>query len=142
MGSSPSWPDVFGESIVKQLKKIEHKSTKVQWLDYFKWLVLSVVIIGYLVCNQIFREQSLVARLLVLIILLPIAFAIFSTTNMGKEFIEFAKLARIEFLKIVWPKQEESNKITLLVILAISVIAFVLWIFDAVFFLLIRQVTG
>jgi len=127
---------------VKQLKKIEHKSTKVQWLDYFKWLVLSVVIIGYLVCNQIFREQSLVARLLVLIILLPIAFAIFSTTNMGKEFIEFAKLARIEFLKIVWPKQEESNKITLLVILAISVIAFVLWIFDAVFFLLIRQVTG
>tara|TARA_X000000950_G_scaffold89874_1_gene113129 strand:+ start:156 stop:584 length:429 start_codon:yes stop_codon:yes gene_type:complete len=142
VGSSPSWPDVFGESIVKQLKKIEHKSTKVQWLDYFKWLVLSVVIIGYLVCNQIFREQSLVARLLVLIILLPIAFAIFSTTNMGKEFIEFAKLARIEFLKIVWPKQEESNKITLLVILAISVIAFVLWIFDAVFFLLIRQVTG
>ncbi|MAH60834.1 MAG: preprotein translocase subunit SecE [Legionellales bacterium] len=127
---------------MKQLKKIEHKSTKVQWLDYFKWLVLSVVIIGYLVCNQIFREQSLVARLLVLIILLPIAFAIFSTTNMGKEFIEFAKLARIEFLKIVWPKQEESNKITLLVILAISVIAFVLWIFDAVFFLLIRQVTG
>ena len=60
----------------------------------------------------------------------------------GHDFLKFLKAVRIEFLKIVWPKQDESNKITLLVIAAIAVIASILWLLDGLFYVLIRQVTG
>ena len=84
----------------------------------------------------------MVAKLLVAIFALPFSVFLFTFTIAGRDFVVFMRAVRIEFLKIVWPKQDESNKITILVIAAISIIAAILWLLDGLFYILIRQVTG
>ena len=127
---------------MKQLKKIDKIGFQERAIDYMWWSIFTAFITAYVVMSQIYREQSMVVKLLIAIFALPFSVYLFTFTNLGHDFLKFLKAVRIEFLKIVWPKQDESNKITLLVIAAIAVIASILWLMDGLFYVLIRQVTG
>ncbi len=127
---------------MKQLKKIDKIGFQERAIDYMWWSLFTVFITAYVVLSQIYREQSMVVKLLIAIFALPFSVYLFTFTKLGHDFLKFLKAVRIEFLKIVWPKQDESNKITLLVIAAIAVIASILWLLDGLFYVLIRQVTG
>ena len=127
---------------MKQLKKIDKIGFRERALDYMWWSLFAIFIVAYVLFSQIYRDLSMVAKLLVAIFALPFSVFLFTFTIAGRDFVVFMKAVRIEFLKIVWPKQDESNKITILVIAAISIIAAILWLLDGLFYILIRQVTG
>ncbi len=127
---------------MKQSNKIDQNSLISNVLDYVWWTVLVVFLVGIVVLNQIFRDQAILLKGAGSIVAFIAAFGIFCLTKSGKDFWVFAKATKIEFLKIVWPTQDEANKVTVAVIAAVTALSLILWLFDAFFYLLIRQVTG
>ncbi len=70
--------------------------------------------------------------LLVLSILLAIGVAL--TSGPGQEAWSFAKGARSEFRKIVWPTRKDTVQSTLIVILMVILIGLFLWLLDQISF--------
>jgi preprotein translocase subunit SecE len=60
----------------------------------------------------------------------------------GKAALEFAKGARQELRKVVWPERKETMQMTLIVFAMVVVIALFLWVVDWGLLKLVRSLTG
>ena len=72
-------------------------------------------------------------KVLILLFSLVVAAYFFAKSVQGERLIHFAKEARIELRKVVWPTREETVKTTGMVVIAVIVVAIFLWIVDAFF---------
>ena len=57
-----------------------------------------------------------------------------------KQWIQFFKESRDELKKVTWPDREEVTSYTVVVVIAVVVIAVFLWMVDSVLMYLIRVV--
>jgi preprotein translocase subunit SecE len=107
--------------------KVEAESTR---LDGLKWLAVLGLIAAGVGGNIYFANQSLLYRVLVLLVLAAAALFIFLRTTKGAEFWKLAKEAKVEIRKVVWPTRQETTQTTLIVVGFVLLMALILWGLD------------
>ena len=91
--------------------------------------------------NYHFTEMEWALRFTGCILLFCALIGLAALTSRGKKFWIFAKGARNELLKVVWPKREETIKITMVVAGLVLVASIILWCIDSVLLWVIRGLT-
>jgi preprotein translocase subunit SecE len=111
-------------------------------LDVAKLALAGVVLAAGIVAFYYFAGQSLLLRVLGLLVVAAIAVAIASQTEKGRNAWEFMQEARNEVRKVVWPTRQETVQTTLVVIALVIVFAILMWLLDWLLFGAVRFLTG
>ena len=111
-------------------------------IDYVKLgaavLVLVGGIVGYYQLPELMgAEVSILARVGLALVSIVVALGIAATSTQGGALIEFSKGSRIELRKMVWPTRPETIQTTIIVLVLVTIVALILWGFDAVIFKLV-----
>jgi preprotein translocase subunit SecE len=99
--------------------------------DGIKWLVVSALVALGVVGNYFYAGESLLYRVLGLLVVAIIAALIALQTAKGKQFSGLMKEARVEIRKVVWPTRPEMTQTTLIVIVFVLFVALILWGLDS-----------
>jgi len=110
--------------------------------DMLKWLIIFGLLGGVVAVNHFFPELSVLYIALTAVAAVGIAGFIASTTVKGSTFITFAKEARIEVRKVVWPTRQETTTTTMIVLAATVVMALLLWGLDGIIVEIVSFITG
>lgn len=111
-------------------------------LDIVKWVVTLVLLGGIVAANYIFEDVSVLIRAVVAVVAVGLAGFVASTTNKGNAFITFAKDARIEVRKVVWPTRQETTQTTIIVLIATAFMSLLLYLLDMAIVELVSLITG
>jgi len=106
--------------------------------DQLKWSTVAVLLAGAVVAFYYFGDQSLLLRVIGLIVVGGIAAAVAFQTERGREAWEFMRESRTELRKVVWPTRKETLQTTLIVIAVVALTAIILWIFDGILAWIVR----
>lgn len=111
--------------------------------DKFKWLVTILLLAAAVVGNSFYSEMfNVVIRTAGVVVLIAAALGIAATTIKGKAAISFAREARLEIRKVVWPTRQETMQTTLIVLAVSIVMALALWGIDGIMVRLVALATG
>ncbi|AKH90351.1 preprotein translocase subunit SecE [Edwardsiella tarda] len=111
-------------------------------LEVMKWLVVAVLLIVAIVGNYIYRDVSLPLRALAVVVIIAAAGGIALMTTQGKATVAFAREARTEMRKVIWPTRQEALHTTLIVAAVTAVMALILWGLDGILVRLVSFITG
>ena len=101
-------------------------------MESVKWLVAIALLAGAVVGNHMFADQSVLLR----------AIGVVVAIAAGRTFLAFAKEARIEVRKVIWPTRQETTHTTLIVMVATVIMALILWGLDGILFRAVGFLTG
>lgn len=110
--------------------------------DTVKWSIAAIVTGGALVGFYVFSDHSLLLRVVLLLVALGISTAIASQTVGGRTALGFARDARIEVRKVVWPTRKETVQTTMIILVAVCIVASFLWLIDAGLAVAMRVLLG
>ena len=110
--------------------------------DAMKWLVVFVLIAAGVVGNQYFNAESLLYRVLALVVLAVAAAFVALQTDRGRRFATLLKEARVEIRKVVWPTRPELVQTTVIVVVFVLVVALLLWGMDSLISFLVSGFIG
>jgi preprotein translocase subunit SecE len=111
-------------------------------LDSLKWVVIFLILVGAVVGNYVYGEQSVLIRAIAVVFAIAIAGLIAMQTEKGRTAVEFAKESRTEVRKVVWPTRQEAVQTTGIVLVATLIMAFLLWGLDSLLFWVVGFITG
>jgi len=106
------------------------------------WLITVVLLVAGIVAYYYFRDVVWALRAAVGLVLVCIVAAIVFQTRQGKQLWDFAKEARVELRKVVWPTRQETIQTTLVVVAMVVVMALILWGVDSVLLWAVSWFTG
>ena len=72
-------------------------------LEAMKWIIVAVLLIVAIVGNFLYRDIMLAVRALAVVILIAAAGGVALLTTKGKATVAFAREARTEVRKVIWP---------------------------------------
>jgi preprotein translocase subunit SecE len=119
--------------------KAEAKESR---FDALKWLVVVVLVVVGVVANHYFAAQSILYRVVGLLVLAAIAAFVALQTAKGQAFFGLLKDARTEIRKVVWPTRQETTQTTLIVVAVVLVMALLLWGLDSLLGWLVSTIVG
>ena len=99
--------------------------------DGLKWAVVFGLVAVGVVGNSYFDDQSLLYRVLGLVVLAALAGMLALQTAKGAAFWTLVKGSRTEIRKVVWPTRQETVQTTMIVVAFVIVVALVLWGLDS-----------
>ncbi len=99
-------------------------------LDSLKWVLVVLLVAAGVGGNVYFSGESLLYRVIALLVLALVAGLIAAQTSRGAAFFELLKGARNEIRKVVWPTRQEGTQTTLIVVAFVVVAALILWGLD------------
>ncbi|MEN9805785.1 MAG: preprotein translocase subunit SecE [Pseudomonadota bacterium] len=111
-------------------------------LDWLKWLAVALLVGAGVVGNWYFQDQSLLYRVLALIVLAGAAVAVAGQTVSGRSAWQLMKDARAEIRRVVWPKREETVQTTGIVLLLVIIFGLLLWLLDTLLGWFVSAVIG
>ena len=111
-------------------------------LDTLKWAVIILTLAGAVVGNYVYSDQSVLIRAIGVVAAVFVAGLIAIQTEKGRTALNFAKEARVETRKVVWPTRQEAIQTTGIVIVATLVMSLILWGLDSILFELVGFITG
>lgn len=111
-------------------------------LDWFKWLIVALILGAGIFGNYYYAEQSLLYRVLALLGLAVVALLVALTTGKGREYNQLRKEAWIEVRKVVWPTRQETTQTTLIVVAVVILVALILWAIDSLLGVGVSMVIG
>ncbi|WP_158379928.1 preprotein translocase subunit SecE [Candidatus Williamhamiltonella defendens] len=111
-------------------------------LDMVKWLIVFLLLITAILGNYYYQNVNLPLRAFIIVIIISIAGGIGLLTKKGKSSLEFAREARIEMRKVIWPTRQETLQTTLIVALITLLMSLILWGIDSMLVRLISFITG
>ncbi|MBG6246368.1 preprotein translocase subunit SecE [Candidatus Symbiopectobacterium sp. 'North America'] len=114
----------------------------VRGLEVIKWLVVAALLVVAIVGNYYYRGYSLPLRALAVVILIATAGGVALLTAQGKATVTFAREARTEVRKVIWPTRQETLHTTLIVAAVTAVMSLILWGLDGILVRLISFITG
>lgn len=109
--------------------KINSESTNVT-LDWVRSAVAIIIVAAGIYANSYFSAESLLLRVIGLLVGASVAGWLAGGTKRGKAFISLCSEARIEIRKVVWPTRQETVQTTLVVLVVIVIVALILWLLD------------
>jgi len=110
-------------------------------LETVKWVLVAIILIGTVIGNNIFSEESVLIRAVSVIIAAVIAGGIALQTSKGRNALEFASESRTEVRKVVWPTRQEAIQTTLIVFVVTAIMALVLWGLDGILVRIVAFIT-
>ncbi len=110
-------------------------------LDLIKWIAVFAILTLLVVANYIF-EFSTLERAIGLLIMIPLAGFVAAQTQKGHEFLTFAKEAKLEVRKVVWPTRAETNQTTIIVAVVTLIMAVILYLLDLALLKIVSFLTG
>ena len=119
--------------------KVNADSSK---LDALKWVVVAALVAGGIVGNSVYADESLLYRVVALIVIALVAGFIALQTAKGKAFFVMFKEAKQEIRKVVWPTRQETVQTTAVVVVAVLIIGLMLWGLDSLLSWLVSGVIG
>lgn len=112
-------------------------------MDGLKWGLVVILLAASVVGNYYYsKEVSVLFRVIGVVIAVGLAFGVAMLTTKGKAAWIFAKEARTEVRKVVWPTRQEAMQTTLMVIAVSAVVALVLWGLDGLLVRAVSFITG
>ena len=88
-------------------------------------------VVGYYQLPQYLgQDVSILWRVGLLLVALVAAAVVAMTSEYGSSFLEFAKGARTELRKMVWPTRQETTQTTIIVLILVVLVALFLWLID------------
>lgn len=111
-------------------------------LNGLKWLVVALLIGGAVVGNVYYADQSLLYRVIGILVLALVAAYIAVQTSQGAAFWKLSKEARTEIRKVVWPSRQESTQTTLIVVGFVVLMSLILWGLDTLLGWLVSLAIG
>lgn len=107
-----------------------------------KWTVVFLLIVGGIVANTYYANVAWALRAAAGLVIISAALLVALRTSAGHQVWIFAKGARIELRKVVWPTRQETIQTTLVVVAMVVIAALILWGVDTLFFWLVGWLTG
>ena len=101
--------------------------------DTAKWVVVMALVAVAVVGNSYFAEQSLLYRVLGILVISAVAGLIALQTAKGVAFWTLVKGSRTEIRKVVWPTRQETVQTTMIVVAFVILVALLLWGLDSFF---------
>ncbi|WP_372879810.1 preprotein translocase subunit SecE [Spongiibacter marinus] len=111
-------------------------------LDGLKWVVVTLLVAAGVGGNMYFSDESLLYRVIALLVLAVVAGFVAAQTSRGAAFFGLLKGARNEIRKVVWPTRQEGTQTTLIVVAFVIVAALILWGLDTLLGWLASLVIG
>ena len=111
-------------------------------LDWIKWVAVAAIVGAGIFGNWYYQDQSLLNRVIALILMAAVASAIAFTTARGQAFWVLLKEARTEIRRVVWPTRQETTQTTFIVVMLILVFALILWGLDSLLSMVVSSVIG
>jgi len=121
---------------------VSKAETTTNSLDTMKLLGAGALVLFGLVAFYYFEGQSLLMRVVGLLIIAGLAAFIVYQTDLGKRTVSFFRDARTEVRKVVWPSRAETTQTTATVFVIVIIVGIFLWLFDMLLAFLFRTVTG
>mgnify|MGYP002180040043 FL=1 len=104
---------------------------------------MGIALIGIAVYgNSAFVEEPLLYRVIGVIIVSGLGLFVAATTLEGRETLKIVLESRTEIRRVVWPTRVELIQTTLIVLVAITIAALVLWGLDSLFGWATAQILG
>jgi preprotein translocase subunit SecE len=97
------------------------------------WIITIALLAAGIYGNSYFAGESLLYRVLGLLVIAVIAGFVAVQTEQGRSFWELSKGARAEIRKVVWPTRQETMQTSLLVLAVVVVAGLLLWGMDTLF---------
>jgi len=110
--------------------------------DGLKWVLVALLLITGVAANYYFVEQALAIRLAGWLVLAVIVLLIAAQTSKGKVVVSFAKEARTELRKVVWPTRQETIQTTILVMVVVTLMGLILWGLDSILLWAISKIAN
>ena len=118
------------------------ESKNINMQNYIRWFV-SIALIGIAVYgNSAFVEEPLLYRVIGVIVVSSLGLFVATTTTEGRETLKIVLESRTEIRRVVWPTRVELIQTTLIVLVAITIAALVLWGLDSLFGWATAQILG
>ena len=111
-------------------------------LDWLKWLVVVALVGGGIYGNWYYQDQSLLNRVLAIIVLLLVALLIAAQTARGRNIWTLIREARTEIRRVIWPTRQETTQTTFVVLALILLFSLILWALDSILSFLVSSVIG
>lgn len=111
-------------------------------LEALKWLAVVFLLIVAISGNYYYRAYSLPLRALAVVVIIATAGVIALLTIKGKATVTFAREARAEVRKVIWPTRQETLHTTLIVAVVTAVMSLILWGLDGVLVRLVSFITN
>ncbi len=111
-------------------------------MDVVKWIVVFALLLAAVVGNSFYSDVSVVLRAAAVVVLVAAAGGVAAITEKGKAAITFAREARMEVRKVVWPTRQETTQTTLIVLAVTVIMALILWGIDGIMVRLVALATG
>ncbi|MFP4147736.1 MAG: preprotein translocase subunit SecE [Halorhodospira sp.] len=111
-------------------------------LDTLKWATAIALAAVGVAGFYYFSDQMLILRVVGLLAIVGGAVGVLATTQQGRAVWSFAKGARQELRKVVWPTRQETLQTTLIVGVVVLIVAIFLWLMDLLLFWLVGMITG
>ena len=110
--------------------------------DGVKWCLVVFVVCAGVYGNYFFSGESLLYRVMSLLILGVGAATVAFSTSSGRSFLELLKGAKAEIRRVVWPTKQETVQTTMLVVVVVILMGFVLWGVDSLLGWLVSTLMG
>ena len=111
-------------------------------LDSLKWVVVVALVAAGVVGNSVYSEESLLYRVLALLVLAGVAGFVALQTAKGSAFFTLFKEAKSEIRKVVWPTRQETLQTTLIVTVVVLIVGLFLWGLDTLLGFIVSSVIG
>lgn len=108
---------------------VKQKKTTIQDAIIGCFVVFCVV--GGLYANHYYASVDVSIRALVAFVVICLVVAGLYQTAKGQAFVKFAKEARNELRKVIWPTRDEAVKNTIMVAIIVAIMSLFLWGVDA-----------
>ncbi len=111
-------------------------------IDWLKWIVVYAVVGAGVFGNWYYQDQSVLYRVLGLLVLAIVALLTLVQTQKGRAAWDLLKDARSEIRRVVWPTRQETLQTTMIVLVLIMVFSLILWLLDSALSWLVSTVIG
>ncbi|MEZ5524884.1 MAG: preprotein translocase subunit SecE [Pseudomonadales bacterium] len=111
-------------------------------LDVLKWALVAILVATGVAGNAYFADESLLYRILALLVLAAAAGFVALQTAKGRSFWQLLKDARVEIRKVVWPTKAETRQTTLIVLAVVILVGLLLWALDSLLSLIVSGIIG
>ncbi len=110
---------------MKNTENIQMKS-----FEWMLWLGIGLITIASFYGTYAFQFSAPI-KILIWIGWLVGTLGLGFFTSKGKQAFSFAKEAKVELQKVVWPNRQETIQTTSIVMVMVAVTGFVLWLIDS-----------
>ncbi|UCE88213.1 MAG: preprotein translocase subunit SecE [Pseudomonadota bacterium] len=105
----------------------------------FALLLVAAGVVGFYYWAD---EVALLYRVLGLLAVVLASLGVASQTEMGHGALSFGRDAYVEARKVVWPTRKETVQTTGLVLVMVTLIGIILWLFDMLLLTAVKWLTG